>query len=99
MKLSIIIGAVHILFGMLLRIWNELHLKKHLDVIYESIPKLLVFLCTIGYMVYLILLKWTISFKGKESTAPSIISMVLEMYLGYHEGARISLFSSMEVEK
>lgn len=84
MKLSIVMGSVHMLFGMLLRIVNELHLKKYVSVVYESLPKLVVFMCTIGYMVYLILLKWTINFKGKESTAPSIISMVLEMYLGYH---------------
>lgn len=39
---------------------------------------------TIGYLVYLIIAKWLTNYNGHESSAPSIINTVIEMYLGYN---------------
>lgn len=58
MKLSIIVGVSHMMFGILLKGWNTLYQRKYLDFFFEFIPQLLFMASTFGYMSFLIIVKW-----------------------------------------
>ena len=77
MKTAIVIGVTHMMFGILLKGWNCLYQRRHLDFICDFIPQLLFMASTFGYMSFLIILKW-LSHYDKE--APSIITTMLTMY-------------------
>lgn len=98
MKLSMIAAFVHMVFGSFIRIANDIHQKKKANLILESIPKLILLVATVGYLNFLIVFKWTIDWTGRESQAPSIINMYLDMFLGYKE-RKTSMFSSIDTEK
>jgi hypothetical protein len=43
--------------------------------------------------------KWLTNYHGHESTAPSIINSVLELYLGWNASRTHSILGSMQTEK
>jgi hypothetical protein len=56
---------------------NELKRGQKKIFIYDSLPKFILMFTTIGYLAYLIIMKWLTSYHGRESDAPSIINSVL----------------------
>ena len=78
MKLSIIIGVIHMVLGIFMKGVNSFHFRKPLDFIFEFIPQLVFMLVTFGYMCVAIILKWTQDW-GDGSKAPSIISLFINM--------------------
>ena len=58
MKLAVIIGVIHMSFGIILKAVNSLHFKKKLDFYFEFIPQLLFMVLMFGYMDFLIIFKW-----------------------------------------
>lgn len=78
MKLSIIIGVVHMILGISLKITNSIFFKNYLDLFFEAIPQLLFFFFTFGYMAFAIVLKWLKSWDD-PSNAPSIIGLFINM--------------------
>lgn len=58
MKAAVILGVVHMVFGIFLKLANNLKQKQFLDIITLSIPQLLFMGCTFVYMDYLIIFKW-----------------------------------------
>ncbi|XP_063704995.1 V-type proton ATPase 116 kDa subunit a 1-like [Culicoides brevitarsis] len=87
MKLSIIIGVLHMLFGVCMSLPNHFHLKRKMNVILEFIPQFLFLVCLFGYMVFMIFFKWTTygphmadPQKG-SSCAPSILIYFIDMIL------------------
>lgn len=79
MKLAVIIGVIHMTFGILMKGVNALYFKNWLDLIFEFIPQILFFVCTFGYMDFLIIYKWLHEYN--PSTAPSIITLMIDMAL------------------
>lgn len=49
---------------------------------FEFIPQIIMLLALFGYMDLLIILKWLTDFKGIEYAAPSIISTMINTFLG-----------------
>lgn len=84
MKLSMIVAFFHMGFGMALKIVNERKRGEYKKIIYDSIPKIGLLFTTVGYLVLLIVKKWLTNYSGAESTAPSIINSLLELYLGWN---------------
>lgn len=78
MKLSIVVGVVHMILGICLKIMNTIYFRKMVDLLCEAIPQLIFFLCTFGYMVFCIVLKWLIDW-GDGSKAPSIIAIFINL--------------------
>ena len=72
-----IVAFVHMLFGMILKIMNERKRGQTNTIIYDSLPKIGLLLTTVGYLVFLIIVKWLTDFSGQISTAPSIINSIL----------------------
>lgn len=99
MKISMVIAFVHMLFGTVLKMINELKRGQTKRFYYDSLPKLVLMFTTIGYLVALIVVKWLTDYRGREFEAPSIINSMLEMFLGYNPDRKISVWGSMEREK
>lgn len=73
-----------------LKMLNTLHFKAYLDFFFEWLPQQIFFACTFGYMIVLIIFKWTIAWdlERDTSTAPSIIGQMiaLPLKIGSTEG-------------
>lgn len=81
MKLSIIMGVAHMLFGITLNFVNQRCKRNWLNVFCEVVPQIIFLLCTFGYLVALIIHKW-IYYTAKESAiAPSILIGFINMFL------------------
>lgn len=62
MKISVIIGVIHMTFGIVLKAVNSVHFKKNLDLYFEFIPQIIFMVLMFGYMDFLIVFKWTIHY-------------------------------------
>mmetsp|Transcript_20061 Transcript_20061/g.17153 ORF Transcript_20061/g.17153 Transcript_20061/m.17153 type:complete len:172 (+) Transcript_20061:1363-1878(+) len=60
MKLAIILGVIHMTFGILLKGVNAIHFKSCIDFVFEFIPMITFMSLTFGYMVVLVFLKWSL---------------------------------------
>jgi len=59
MKMSIVIGVIHMSWGIIMRAINNIHFGDWLSLIFEFFPYIMFFMCTFGYMVVAIVIKWT----------------------------------------
>uniref|UniRef100_A0A8C8FJ46 V-type proton ATPase subunit a n=1 Tax=Oncorhynchus tshawytscha TaxID=74940 RepID=A0A8C8FJ46_ONCTS len=81
MKMSVIIGVVHMTFGVCLSFFNYIHLNQLSSVFLVLIPELLFMQCLFGYLVFMVLLKW-VAFSPQDSDrAPSILIHFIDMFL------------------
>ncbi|XP_066465969.1 V-type proton ATPase 116 kDa subunit a 2 [Tiliqua scincoides] len=81
MKMSVIVGVVHMTFGVALGAFNHVHFKKKYNIYLVFIPQLLFMLCIFGYLVFMILFKW-LAFSAENSVvAPSILIHFIDMFL------------------
>ena len=69
MKISIIIGVIHMIFGICLSLWNHINYRRSLEMYCEFVPRIL-FKCLIFfYLVVLMFHKWAwYSADGGEET-------------------------------
>jgi len=58
MKISIIIGVIHMLFGVSLSIWNHLHFRRYINIFCEFIPQVIFLLFLFFYLCLLVFYKW-----------------------------------------
>lgn len=89
MKLSIIFGVVHMIFGVSLSVINHVHFRKPANIILEFLPQLIFLVLLFGYMVILMFLKWvmyapTNSLLTSPRCAPSVLILFINMMLFKH---------------
>ncbi|XP_053084767.1 V-type proton ATPase 116 kDa subunit a isoform X2 [Pangasianodon hypophthalmus] len=81
MKMSVILGIVHMSFGVVLGVFNHLHFRRKFNLYLVFLPELLFLLCLFGYLVFMIVYKW-LSFTARDSQrAPSILIHFINMFL------------------
>lgn len=61
MKLAVILGVVHMSFGIMMKGANALYFKSTLDFLCEFVPQIIFMVMTFGYMDFLIFWKWASS--------------------------------------
>lgn len=84
MKLAVILGVIHMLLGLGIKIINTVKKNNYLSLFTVAIPQLIFMLCTFFYMDFLIVLKWNTDYTGKANQyAPSIINTMIEAYAGF----------------
>lgn len=76
MKQSIVVGVVHMIFGLSLQAINQFHNDDYSGFALQFIPKLVFFTSTFGYLGFIILLKWLIPVDT------SLITVFISMVLG-----------------
>ncbi|XP_032024250.1 V-type proton ATPase 116 kDa subunit a 2 isoform X2 [Hylobates moloch] len=81
MKMSVILGVIHMTFGVILGIFNHLHFRKKFNIYLVSIPELLFMLCIFGYLIFMIFYKWLIFSAETSRVAPSILIEFINMFL------------------
>ncbi|XP_061108936.1 V-type proton ATPase 116 kDa subunit a 3-like isoform X2 [Conger conger] len=93
MKMSVIIGVIHMTFGVCLSFFNYTHFGEVSSVLLVLIPELVFMLCLFGYLVFMIVYKW-IAFGPLESkNAPSILIHFIDMFLFTQNGDNPPLYS------
>jgi V-type H+-transporting ATPase subunit a len=83
MKLAIVIGVIHMTFGIFLKGLNTVYFGQWTEFFFEFIPQLVFMTLTFGYMVALIFIKWSLPWQETLDTkyAPSIIAIFIKMAL------------------
>ncbi|XP_009980480.1 PREDICTED: V-type proton ATPase 116 kDa subunit a isoform 3, partial [Tauraco erythrolophus] len=81
MKMSVVLGVVHMGFGVLLGVFNHVHFQQWHRLVLELLPQMIFLLALFGYLVFLIFYKW-IKFSAADSrVAPSILIHFIDMFL------------------
>lgn len=87
MKISIIFGIIHMMFGVILSIWNHRFFQRPINIYCEFIPQV-IFLCSLfGYLIILVFHKWVwYGASGDDDSlypgcAPSILITFINMVL------------------
>ena len=78
MKLSIIVGVLHMLLGILMKGLNAIYFRNLATFCFEFIPQFIFMLVTFGYMCFCIIVKWLTRFDD-TSKAPSIIALFINL--------------------
>ncbi|CAH0558683.1 unnamed protein product [Brassicogethes aeneus] len=89
MKISIILGITHMLFGVSMSLFNHMYFKNKLSIICEFIPQVIFLVFLFFYMVMLMFIKWFMYYATNERThitystrcAPSILITFINMML------------------
>jgi len=89
MKISIILGVIHMLFGVTVSFLNSKYFNRKINIVCEFIPQVLFLSCMFGYMALLMFHKWTAFVAGgfdgdvltTERCAPSILITFINMVL------------------
>lgn len=81
MKLAVILGVIHMSFGLFLKALNTIHEQKPMDFFFEFLPQILFMIFTFGYMIILIFIKWGTNWSPDYFLAPSIITIMIDIPL------------------
>ncbi|XP_041917750.1 V-type proton ATPase 116 kDa subunit a 3-like [Alosa alosa] len=81
MKMSVIIGVIHMSFGVCLSFFNYVHYKQFSSIFLVLIPELVFLLGLFGYLVFMVVFKWVMYGSADSNTAPSILIHFIDMFL------------------
>jgi len=88
MKLAVILGVTQMTFGISLGLFNHMQFKTTSSICLEWIPQMLFMLCTFGYMITLIIIKWVIPWSSDTATdiqiRPNLIQTMINMFLNFN---------------
>ena len=81
MKLAVFLGVIHMVFGIFISLCNHIYFKDTLAIFFEFLPRLLFMLCTFGYMVAIIIIKWSQNWSFDGADPPNLIQTMIDMVL------------------
>ncbi|CAB3360792.1 Hypothetical predicted protein [Cloeon dipterum] len=86
MKMSIIFGVVHMIFGVCLSVVNHRHFGNKIYILLEFVPQLLFLVLLFAYMAFMMLIKWWLygpfdEQRWSPGCAPSILITFINMLL------------------
>ena len=83
MKLSIIIGVLHMLLGLVIRGVNNINNKNYVAFLFEFIPQILFMIILFGYLILMIFYKWSINWNNNTDDAPSLLTLMINMIIKF----------------
>ncbi|KAJ1896063.1 H(+)-transporting V0 sector ATPase subunit a [Kickxella alabastrina] len=88
MKMSIVLGVIHMTLGICLQVPNALHFKKRINIIHVFVPQLIFLFSIFGYLVFTIIFKWSTDWYARDAAGqlthispPSLLNMLIYMFL------------------
>ncbi|XP_069807757.1 V-type proton ATPase 116 kDa subunit a 1 isoform X3 [Dendropsophus ebraccatus] len=97
MKMSVILGIIHMLFGVTLSLLNHIYFKKPLNIYLGFIPEMIFMASLFGYLVILILFKWCAYDAATSKSAPSLLIHFINMFLfNYSDKSLPMLYSGQK---
>jgi V-type H+-transporting ATPase subunit a len=81
MKMSIVLGVIHMTFALCLQVPNHLKFKRYSDMYTNFIPQIVFLQSIFGYLVLCILYKWSIDWSTASIQPPSLLNMLITMFL------------------
>eukprot|EP00124_Ichthyophonus_hoferi_P004687 Ihof_evm2s548 gene=Ihof_evmTU2s548 len=87
MKISVLLGVFHMMFGSVLSLVNYIYAKDYISVVGVFIPQMLFMGCLFGYLCVLIIYKWLqvysdVIVDGKSyQSDPSLLITLINMFL------------------
>ncbi|KAF9904954.1 H(+)-transporting V0 sector ATPase subunit a [Linnemannia zychae] len=88
MKMSVILGVIHMSFGICMVYQNAKFYRKPIDIIGGFIPQMLFMQSLFGYLTLMILYKWTVNWfetdaagHAVRNTPPSLLNTMIYMFL------------------
>jgi V-type H+-transporting ATPase subunit a len=99
MKISIVYGVIQMTGGILIKGSNALYFKNLPEFFTEFIPQLLFMLCTFGYMVVCIIIKWCTDYSQDPSKAPSIIALFINLVGGIESPLYATATTQLLIQK
>ncbi|XP_012548934.2 V-type proton ATPase 116 kDa subunit a 1 isoform X1 [Bombyx mori] len=86
MKFSIIVGVLHMIFGLNLSVVNHWYLNRRYLIVFQFIPEIVFLTCIFMWLVLLMFFKWfmysgKISGKRGANCAPQILILFIDMFL------------------
>jgi V-type H+-transporting ATPase subunit a len=96
MKFAVIVGVTQMGLGVVLKGFNTYYFRKKnpFDFFCEFIPQLLFLFGYFGYMVVMIFIKWGTDWTFVENQAPSIINLLINIFLNVGEIGDVPLYGS-----
>lgn len=82
MKLSVILGVVHMMFGVCLGVFNFVHFGEYSSILVEFIPEIVFLSAIFGYLDVLIIWKWFKFSPDQSTVAPNLLITLIDMFLG-----------------
>ncbi|KAK3818950.1 MAG: V-type ATPase, V0 complex, 116kDa subunit family [Benniella sp.] len=88
MKMSVILGVIHMSFGICMVYYNAKFYRKPIDIIGGFIPQMLLMQSLFGYLVVMIIYKWSVDWYEKDAAGhtirnspPSLLNTMIYMFL------------------
>ncbi|XP_058161065.1 V-type proton ATPase 116 kDa subunit a 3 [Dasypus novemcinctus] len=97
MKMSVIVGVVHMAFGVCLGVFNHVHFGQYHRLPLEFLPELTFLLGLFGYLVFMIAYKWLLFSAAGAASAPSILIHFINMFLFSQSATNQALYGGQRV--
>ncbi|XP_072124115.1 V-type proton ATPase 116 kDa subunit a 4-like isoform X2 [Mobula birostris] len=93
MKMSVILGVTHMVFGVVISLFNHIYFKSKVNIFLQFIPEMIFILSLFGYLVFMIIFKWCYYHVGTSQSAPSILIHFINMFLfSYNDSSNALLY-------
>ncbi|KAI8992299.1 V-type ATPase, V0 complex, 116kDa subunit family [Pilobolus umbonatus] len=88
MKQAIVIGVLHMTFGVCLNVFNHVYYRRKAFIWLEFIPHILFMESIFGYLIFCIMYKWSVNWWELDSAGhhirnapPNLLNMLIYMFL------------------
>lgn len=95
--MSVILGIVQMVFGVILSLFNYRFFRNTLNIILQFIPEMIFILSLFGYLVFMIIFKWCSFDVSVSRRVPSILIHFINMFLfNYKDSSNVPLYQHQQ---